>query len=52
MVLGEDRGDGVARCAFGNRDSNLLTSFNVRVPTGNETLDGRNDKEDDRDQRK
>ena len=51
MVLGEDRSDRIARGTVGNRNGDLLASRDVRVPTGNETLDGRHDKEDDRDKR-
>ena len=52
MVLRENRSDGVTRSAIGNRDSNLLTSSDFRILTAKEALDGRHDKENDRDKRK
>ena len=52
MVLGENRGDRIARSTIGNGHRNLLTSRNLRILTGKETLDGRHDKESDRGKRK
>ena len=51
MVLGENRGDRIARSTIGNGHRNLLTSRNLRILTGKETLDGRHDKESDRSKR-
>ena len=52
MVLGENRGDRITRSTVGNGHRNLLTSRDLRIPTGEEALDGRHDKENDRDKRK
>ena len=51
MVLGKDRGDGIARCALGNRDRDLLAGSNLRILTGKEALDGWHDKEGNRSKR-
>ena len=42
----------IARGTVGNRDSNLLASSDFRILTAKEALDGRHDKESDRDKRK
>ena len=47
MVLGENRGDRIARSTVGNGHRNLLTSRDLRILTGKEALDGRHDKESD-----
>ncbi len=52
MVLGENRSDGITRGAIGNRNSNLLASSDFRILAGKEALDGRHNKENDRDKRK
>ena len=39
MVLGENRGDRVARGALGNRNGNLLASGDFRILTGKKALD-------------
>ena len=51
MVLGENRGDSIARSTIGNGHRNLLTSRDLGIPTGKEALDGRYDKESDRSKR-
>ena len=52
MVLGENRGDSIARSTIGNGHRNLLTGRDLRILTGKEALDGWHDKENDRDKRK
>ena len=52
MVLEENRGDRIARSTVGNGHRNLLTSRDLRIPTGEEALDGRHGKESDRSKRK
>ncbi len=47
MVLGENRGDRVARGALGNRNGNLLASGDFRILTGKKALDGRYGEEGD-----
>ena len=45
MVLGENRGDRIARSSLGNRDGNLLASGDACLLPAKQALDGRNDKE-------
>ena len=52
MVLGENRGDRIARSTVGNGHRNLLTSRDLRILAGKEALDDWHDKENDRDKRK
>ncbi len=52
MLLGENRSDAVTRGTIGNRDSNLLACNDFCILTRKEALDGRHDKENDRDKRK
>ena len=51
MVLRENRGDRIARSTVRNGHLNLLTSRDIRILTDKEALDGRHDKENDRDKR-